>query len=819
MRTCRWLASVALLCLLLPSAARGQVIVEQARNDVPVLRSIDRPALRQGETVELLFRGERLAGVQGLLCEAAELVQVVENDEKSARLKVRTAADAHRGVFPVHLLCEAGLSNPRMLLVDTLPQTAETEDNDTLEQAGEVAVPGGVSGVLAPAERDFFRFHAAAGQTLLFDLLADRLGSPVRGVLTLFDAFGREIQKAAVPPDDITPDVRLAHTFETTGTYTICVTDRTFQGGEFAAYHLRISRGRFAAAMFPLGGRRGETTKIELAGGSLRQPVVHAVELPESPPWRRSRLTIPDGDGVLLAPALFAVGDYPERLEQEPNDQQQQAESVSRPVTINGRIDRPRDRDCFRFGAKTGEVLTLTLFAASLGTPLDAVLTVRDAAGKAVAENDDTTVGERVPPVIRAADDAGLSDDPRIDLTVPADGQYTVEVRDLFDRGGKAYGYRLEICRQPQDFELLVQPGRVENSDPRSRQRRRNRQVMAQFDGGGGGALSIDRGGRGSLVVSAIRRGYAGEIELQFEGLPPHLAVQSTKILPGQNQVVVDLLADFDADMSASLVEVRGAAEVDGRRIERRARQPVVFSGLPLGAVSRHDLERVAVGISGRGAELALRATLDGPLTPGGEGRIKLELRRREGIAGDVAVAAVNLPSGLTLDGLTIPAGKTTAEAVLRATADATPGPRSLQIEGKLTLKGKDKKDNQDKQQPLVALAPLEVEIRPLAVVELLTQTLEIAPGGTARLEFRVERNGGEATPVMFEAARLPAGVALSEPTLAADADSLAMQLTASADVRPSPVPRIIPIKPVLVVAGDRLELPAQRLVLKIVKP
>ncbi|MEQ8789234.1 MAG: hypothetical protein RIC55_23270 [Pirellulaceae bacterium] len=814
-------SAVLLLAVLFPAlllaasvfsrSIRAQVIVEQMREDVPVLVALDRIGLRTGETVEVTVRGEGLTAVRDILCDTVRLVEVLANDEKSARLKVEVAAGADPGVHPLHLLCEAGLSNPRLIVVGPLGQWVEKEGNNAPAEANPIEQPCAVSGVLTPEDRDFFRFQVAAGETVVFDLRADRIGSPVAGVLTLFDSEGLEIDKAATPSRGVAPDVRLVHRFEEAGTFNVCVTDRTFSGADYAAYHLTLSSQPFAESMFPLGGRRGETVKVELAGSQPDQAWTQVVELPSALDWSRARLETPVVAASAKMPAQFAVGDYDEHLEHEPNDASKEAELVTSPVTINGRIDRPGDIDCFRVAAKAGEKLFFEVFAARLGTPLDAVLLVRDTSGTMIVEQDDGAVPERLPPVIRAARDDGAIDDPRLEMTAPSDGEYVVEVRDRFHHGDAAHGYRLEISSQPLDFELIVQPGRVASSDPRDRRRRRGQRVLPQYDGRGGGALSIDRGGRGSLVVRAIRRGYNGPIEIKLEDVPPQLVTQRAVIAEGQNQVLVDLLAGFDAESTAAFIRVVGVGSLADRTITRRAVQPVMFAALPSAVAAQRELDVVAVGVSGRGAELALRGAADGALTPGGEAVVRIELRRREGVAGEVALAAVNLPSGIRFDALTLAADQSTAVVRVTADADATPGRRTLQIEGKLSVK--------DKKEPLIAIASLELDIRPLARVELLTPSIELTPGGAARLEFLVDRAGGEKSPVALEVSRLPQGVTLVESTLPAGEKSVKIEIRAEAEVRPSPIPRIIPIKPVLTIGGRRLELPAQRLVLKIVKP
>lgn len=810
----------------------AQVIVEQPREDVPALVGLTPIAIQLGRSQEVSVKGERLDDLSGVLCEAFEVEEITANDAKSATIRLKTVPGTAPGIYPLHLLCNAGLSNPRMIVVDTIPQCLEVEENNSPGQATPVDLPCGAMGVLTPNDRDHFRFRAAAGETLRFDLRAARIGSPLSGVLTLFNGEGLELCKISVPPPDIAPDVRLEHTFEQAGDYVIGVHDQTYQGADYAAYQLRIVPAKqaetiYAAAMYPLGGRRGESVEVELSEGNLTQPLIHHIDLSAPIDWNTRRLEIPTKQGVVVAPALFAVGSHPEYLEQESNDDSTHAETVALPVTINGRLHPSEDRDCFRFRAVTGEKLIFEVFAERLGIPLDAVLVVKDNKGKTVGEADDTTLVERIPPVIRSANDVGITDDPRFEFTAPNDGEYVVEISNRLGDGDAPLPYRLEICQQQQDFELIVQPGRVDNPDPNNRRRNRAQQVMQQFDGHGGGALSIDRGGRGSLVVRAVRRGYQGPIALSAVGLPSGLQTRPATILGGQSQTLVDFLADFDADSVAAFVNVTGTAEFEGRTQTRRARQPVVFSALPLGAVAQQQLDTVAVGISGQGAELALRGKLAGPVTPGESAQVHVELRRREGILGDVSLQAVSLPAGLSLAPLTVGEKQTELDVPLVVAADIAPGKRTFQIEGQLVVKdekngkGDKRKKNKEKDtnEPLAAIASIEIDVRPLLVVELLTQTLEIEPGGAARLDFNIQRNGSEPLPIALDVSRLPGGLSLAESTIPAEAAKFVLTLSAAADARPSPLPRIVQFKPVVETAGGRLELPTQRVVIKIVKP
>ena len=50
-----------------------------------------------------------------------------------------------------------------------------------------------IDGVVEPDDYDVFRFHAEAGQTLIFDVMATRAGSRLDSTLTILDERGAEL--------------------------------------------------------------------------------------------------------------------------------------------------------------------------------------------------------------------------------------------------------------------------------------------------------------------------------------------------------------------------------------------------------------------------------------------------------------------------------------------------------------------------------------------------------------------------------------------------------------------------------------------------
>ena len=226
------------------------------------------------------------------------------------------------------------------------------------------------------------------------------------------------------------------------------------------------------ASLTPVGAMRGTTVEITIRGVHIGRgtalliegegitveavtpetpepPKVKEGEKPPPPPLNpegtlTARLRIaPDAEpgvrGVrVVTPAgasdvaRFAVGQWPEVAEQEPNNAPEQAQAVTLPACVAGRIDPAKDTDCFRFRGRAGQTLVCDLLSARLETPLDAILNLYDATGKEIGLNED-----------------GNGLDPLLVVTLPADGDYVLVARDLRYQGGDRDHYRLSIGEIP----------------------------------------------------------------------------------------------------------------------------------------------------------------------------------------------------------------------------------------------------------------------------------------------------------------------------------------------------------------------------------
>lgn len=137
-------------------------------------------------------------------------------------------------------------------------------------------------------------------------------------------------------------------------------------------------------SVFPLGGQAGQTVALELAGdfldpkGTLRcecddvTGTIHAgnvlslnakMQLSSSARPGPRIFYLETGRGT-SNPFLFRVTGWPSQVEQEPNNRFEEAQELSVPSVVEGRVARLTDTDFFRFRARAGEKLAFNVMTA-----------------------------------------------------------------------------------------------------------------------------------------------------------------------------------------------------------------------------------------------------------------------------------------------------------------------------------------------------------------------------------------------------------------------------------------------------------------------
>ncbi len=151
-------------------------------------------------------------------------------------------------------------SNPVPFAQDTLPETFEHEPNDTCADAQEVKLPMIVNGRIdKPDDWDVFRFSGKSNDTIVAEVYARRLDSPLDSIIKLTDeqgkllAFNDDHEDLGAGINTHLADSYLMARLPADGTYFVHIGDTARHGGEEYGYRLRLSAAQpdFALRIVP----------------------------------------------------------------------------------------------------------------------------------------------------------------------------------------------------------------------------------------------------------------------------------------------------------------------------------------------------------------------------------------------------------------------------------------------------------------------------------------------------------------------------------------------------------------------------------------
>ncbi|HVX09679.1 MAG TPA: hypothetical protein VHC22_00620 [Pirellulales bacterium] len=215
------------------------------------------------------------------------------------------------------------------------------------------------------------------------------------------------------------------------------------------------------SSAFPPGGKQGSAFEVTVTGTDLdnanrlffshpgiaaQQVILEPTEFDPQPHPAEGKFRVsiaadvPPGTYEVRAagryglsnPRTFVVDTRNEANEVEPNSSWEKANEGALGGVMNGVANGGADRDFYKFMARKGERLLIDCQARRIDSRLDPMLVLYDAGGNELVSAHD-----------------GSHRDTLLDYTVPADGQYIVEVHDFVYNGGVDYFYRLAIGAGP----------------------------------------------------------------------------------------------------------------------------------------------------------------------------------------------------------------------------------------------------------------------------------------------------------------------------------------------------------------------------------
>jgi hypothetical protein len=209
---------------------------------------------------------------------------------------------------------------------------------------------------------------------------------------------------------------------------------------------------------------------------------------------------------------------------------------ITLPAVVNGCISKPGDVDIYQIKANSGEPVVLEVQARRLSSPLDSILTLQDAGGQTLAENDDFE-----------DKGAGLithQADSRIAYTFPKPGFYYVTLRDRQGKGGPGFGYRLRLSEPQPDFALRITPS----------------------------SLTFRGVNAVQATVFALRKdGFTNQIDLELLGPTYGLILRGGVVPAGKDEAKVTLVAPRYRSGAVYSLKLRGKATIGGAVVHHDA--------------------------------------------------------------------------------------------------------------------------------------------------------------------------------------------------------------------------------------------------------
>jgi hypothetical protein len=702
---------------------------------------VDPPGGQSGTEVEVQFHGERLEETNGALFYEPGLaisgIQIKDGKLVTARLAI--AADALPGEHSLRLTSPGGITELRTFRVGAFPAVQETEPNGSTGPPQRIDLNRTVHGVAGNEDDDCYVVTLQKGQRLSAEVEAMRLGRTMFDAsLAIIDARGFELATCDDAPL-LRTDAFVSIIAPENGDYRIVVREAAYEGNDQCFYRLHIGTFPRPKAVFPTGGKPGETIEFTFIGDPSG-PIRQSFTLPPGPLADFPLFPLHDG---LSAPSPHWITVSPlesARDNETSHDSKSPAVLPALPCAAQGVIDPGKPSDWFRFSAKKDRALVLRAMARSHRSPLDPVLSIHAADGKLIIANDDQGALDSV-----------------IAWTCPADGDYLVEIRDQLRGSGADFTYRIELNdKSPSISATLPVVERV------------NSQKWKTFP--------VPRGNRYAAVVNVARENIACDAVFEAASLPPGVTMGTARIPRNVTGFPVVFEAAPDAPEGAGL---------HAFRIRSEGVDPVLTGTLSdtihhidvnnEGAYHSASFDRIATAVI---KEVPFKVDLETPAVPivrNGTLVMKVRATRQPGYAGKITARFLWNPPGISGPvTVEIPGDQSEAAYELHASGDAATGDWQVCVLAEADTPAG----------PVLTSSTLV----PLKIAEpYVALTLDLAaaePGKPGAMLGKIEALRPFSGPAKVELSGLPHGVSCAPQSFTADQKEITFPLQIAADAR-----------------------------------
>jgi hypothetical protein len=624
------LRRIAALLLILAGAAHAAS---------PQLAAFDPPGIQRGADTDVTISGDRLQDAKGLLIYApgVQVLSMQPLGGNKVRARLHVAPDSPLGEHEIRVWTATGLSEMMPFYIGPYPNVACSGSNHEVAAAQPVPLNCTVNGVINDEEIDYYAIHAKKGDRITAEVEGMRLArdffDPWAAIL---DARGEQLaandDNALFIQDPLVSTIAPAD-----GTYLVSVRESTWGGSPRSAYRMHIGTFPQPLVVYPSGGPAGKALPVTFVG-DVKGPISATVQVPQVGSQTSETFHAPALDGGLASPGPLPMraSPFPNVLQQEPNHTLAQATAAATlPVAFNGILRHPRESDYYRFHATHGTSLDITVFGRQLRSPIDSALFLYDAKGRQLAYNDDA-----------------IGPDSYLQFDVPADGDYSIAIRDHLHRGGPGFVYRVEVAPVGPSVSF-TEPVWVRDSQERQ-------------------TVVIPRGNRYATTLRVTRSGFDGDFTLKLPQLPPGVTLQTGVEAKGVLPVIFQ--AAPDAALSATLCDVEAQPADPKQQVTSGYAQNVelLYADPNQYQYVTTDVQRLAVSVADQAPFQIDVVPPSVPLLEDGVGALHVTAIRNPGFTGPINVSMLYDPPGVSSQSVvTIPEKQDSADLPINATGDA----------------------------------------------------------------------------------------------------------------------------------------------------
>jgi len=491
---------------------------------------------------------------------------------------VRVAEDVPNGRYEVRAVGAIGLSAPRLFTVSRLTEKKFDAGKNSRANPFAISIGEVANAVGRNDQRDYYKFFAKQGESVLVQVWADRIDSNFDAEITVYGPDGKRVSRVRQSQSN---DPMLTLLPPLDGEYLVEVWDATYRGGSDYFYRLEVSNRSQVEAIHPVVAKEKENAEYTIYGfnlpgglpvsgvaGNLQSRTIEmtpdfaSASFAAALPLGQASAARIDGGSVALPVPLSTNHVFMARAKhgvtvEQSNDSLASAQSLSVPVDVAGQFYPRRDVDWYRFDAKKGQTFRIALNSQQLGTNADPILRV----GR-IQESED---GE--PKLTKAAESDDLEGSPKnresrkfftgsVDgtyrFTATEDGAYAISAADHYNtKDDPRLVYHLSISPESNDFSLLAYAEPERHGDVK----------IVKPNG-----VSLSPGGVALVRVRLLPHpGFRGEVTIAASRLPGGVKSHPLTLSKNRLEGLLTLTAAKDVSSQQVPIEVIGTATTDGK--------------------------------------------------------------------------------------------------------------------------------------------------------------------------------------------------------------------------------------------------------------